>query len=52
MEYKEAPTQEDLNISFKHGFKAMVERRKILGETQPSNTQTDTQVNKINEDYL
>jgi hypothetical protein len=40
MEFKEAPTQEDLKVAFKHGFQGVVERRKILGETQPSNTQT------------
>jgi hypothetical protein len=52
MEYKEAPTKEDLKLSFTHIFKFVVERRKILGETQLSATQTDTRVNKIKEDYL
>jgi hypothetical protein len=52
LEFKQAPTEEDLKLSFKHDFQVVVECRKILGETQPSDTQTDTQVNKINEDYL
>jgi hypothetical protein len=51
MEYKEAPTQEDLKISFKQGFKAWLNTKNLGGNTT-FDTQTDTWVNKINKDYL
>jgi hypothetical protein len=52
LEFKEAPIEEYLKLVFKHGFQSMAKCRKILGETQPSSTQTDTQVKEIKEDCL
>ena len=42
LDFKEAPTQEDLRLDFKHEFQVMVEHKKILEETQASDVQTDT----------
>jgi hypothetical protein len=52
LEFKEDPTLEDLKIGFEKGYDVVVEHKKRLWKTQPSITKIDTQVNKINEDYL
>jgi hypothetical protein len=46
LEFKEAQIEEELKLDFKHGFQSVTEHKKILGETQPFGTQTDTQVKK------
>ena len=40
-------TKEDLNLGYKHGFKTMIEYRKILGQTLIS---LATQVNQMNKE--
>jgi hypothetical protein len=42
-----AATEEDLNLGYKHGFKSVIEYRKILGQTPISPA---TQVNKMNKE--
>ena len=42
-----ASTEEDLKLGYKHGFKSVIEYRKILGQTPISPA---TQVNQMNKE--
>jgi hypothetical protein len=42
-----AATEEDLKLGYKHGFKSVIEYRKILGQTPISPA---TQVNQMNKE--
>jgi hypothetical protein len=42
-----AATEEDLKLGYKHGFKSVIEYRKILGQTPISPTM---QVNRMNKE--
>ena len=44
-------TKEDLKLSFKYGFKSVIEYQKILGKT-PISPMTQMQVNKMNKDII
>jgi hypothetical protein len=43
-----AATEEDLKLGYKHGFKSVIEYRKILGQTPISPATQVNQMNKVN----
>ena len=49
--FQDVATEEELNFSFKYGFKSVIEYRKFMGQT-PISPMTQMQVNKMNKDII
>ena len=49
--YQDVSTEEELNFSFKYGFKSVIEYRKFMGKT-PISPMTQMQVNKHYKDII